>query len=103
MRQIRSAADVADRKDIPSTTDGKRIGPVICILETERVLIIASLNFPYWASKGRESWSNKSGETFAIDRKVVTAVAYEGRYSPSSTSSSPPASPTPTPSPLTVH
>ena len=72
----------ADRNDIPLTTDGKRIGPVICILETERVLIIASLNYPYW--------SEKDARTFAVDRKAVIAVEYEGGYRSSSGSSSPP-------------
>ncbi len=86
----------ADRKDIPLTTDGKRIGPVICILETERVLIIASLNYPYW--------SEKDAKTFAVDRKVVTAVEYEGGYRPSSTFPLPlVASPNPASSPSVNH
>jgi hypothetical protein len=94
----------ADRKDIPSTIDGKRVGPVICILETERVLVVASLDYPYLSNRRGDSWSNKGGETFAIYRKVVTAVAYEGHYSPSSTSSSPAAtSPYSTSSPSTAH
>lgn len=78
-----------DRKDIPSTTDGKRIGPVICILDTDRMLIVASLNHPYFSHKHRE--------TIAVDRRVVTAVVYEGRYSPAA------ASPNPTSSPPVTH
>ena len=51
----------ADRKDIPSSPDGKRIGPVICILETDRILIIASLNHP--------DSTKQDHETIAVDRK----------------------------------
>jgi len=60
----------ADRKDVPSTTDGRRIGPVICILETDRTLIVAPLKYP--------PRTTQHHGTIAVDRKVVTAVVYEG-------------------------
>jgi hypothetical protein len=66
-------------KDIPLTIDGKRIGPVICIQETDRTLMIVSLNHP--------DRRDQLSETIAIDRKLVTAVVYEGRYAPSPSSS----------------
>ncbi len=85
----------ADREDIPSTLDGKRIGPVICVLETDRVLVVAPLNTLY---------TQIHHETVALDRSAVTAVAYEGRYSSSSTSVTPVAAlPNPTPSPRVAH
>jgi len=82
------------RKDIPSTTDGKRIGPVICIQETDQTLTIVPLNHP--------DRRDQLGETIAIDRKLVTAVVYEERYAPSPSSSpnaasSPTSAYTPTP------
>jgi hypothetical protein len=106
----------ANVKDIPSTADGRRIGPVICILETDRIVVIASLNLP--------NQPNKDREAIAVDRKVVTAVVYEGlssgfadsdvnwfssefslyqppRYWPASTPSV--ASPSPTASPPLGH
>jgi hypothetical protein len=58
------------RKDIFPTTDGRRIGPVLCILETDRMLIIAPLNY--------SQRTNNHRETIAIDRKLVIAVVYEG-------------------------
>jgi hypothetical protein len=64
---------VAEDKDIPSTKDGKTIGPVVCVLETDHAIIIASLN--------QAQPHNGNYKTIAVDRKVVTAVVYESRQS----------------------
>jgi hypothetical protein len=91
----------SDHKGIASTMDGRRVGPVICILETDRMVVVAPL------SHSKEL--SEQFETIAIDRKVVAGILYEGfssgvgrttgRYWHSISSSSLTASPTSTPSP----
>jgi hypothetical protein len=53
--------------DLPVSADGKKVGPVYCVVETDKTLVITSKSNPQLISQ----------EAIAIDKSLLTAVVYK--------------------------